>query len=598
MSWDLTIQNIAGIQAGTATLESGINAVRASNWQGKSSFVTAIETAMGTEQTLTEGADRGRVELSTDDATHTVELVRDGDTVRQEGTPYLSGEKQRVAAALYAFLDDTNQVRTAVRNHNNLESVLLRPLEFENIDKQIAERSAERERVETELEAAKQAAQKRRTLQSTVRQLEAELDNLKQKRASLVEDQSDGRSVDAKRRRLRELKTERDSVEDRIKRLRRTIDRTQEKLTDKRATLEELTMPESDEGLDSKIATHQEELTDLERDAELLQSVYAPTKRLIDEGRLDLITDIDHALTGDRITCWQCGSETTTADIERRLDNISDRITELRTRASEHENRIEELQQKRYEVKQQVRQKADLQTEITDLESKVEERKASLERARERRETLEANIEETAGGIEKKDDKLTDIESDIKFTRTKLVEKRGKLEELAEQAGRREMLEAEYDELTDEITSLRNRKDEMKRRTRESFDEAIRDVLSAFDVGFEMVRLTATYELVVARDGREASLSALSEGELELLGIVAALAGYEAFDVTEDLPIMILDGIGGLADDNVQRLIDYLAGRVDRLVFTTYPENTRFERNTIDPGEWTVVSPETKIKQK
>jgi len=134
MSWELSIRNIAGIRSGTATLETGVNGVRATNWQGKSSFVTAIETAMGTERTLTEGEDSGHVELSTEEETYTVELAREGETIQRQGNPYLSTHKERTAASLYAFLDDTNEVRKAVRNHENLESVLLRPLEFENID--------------------------------------------------------------------------------------------------------------------------------------------------------------------------------------------------------------------------------------------------------------------------------------------------------------------------------------------------------------------------------------------------------------------------------------------------------------------------------
>jgi hypothetical protein len=53
-----------------------------------------------------------------------------------------------------------------------------------------------------------------------------------------------------------------------------------------------------------------------------------------------------------------------------------------------------------------------------------------------------------------------------------------------------------------------------------------------------------------------------------------------------------LDGLGGLADDNLGTLIDYLEDRAEFLVFTTHPENTAFEDHTIDPTEWSVVSPE------
>jgi hypothetical protein len=122
-------------------------------------------------------------------------------------------------------------------------------------------------------------------------------------------------------------------------------------------------------------------------------------------------------------------------------------------------------------------------------------------------------------------------------------------------------------------------------------------VLSRFDAGFEAARLTPDFELVVARDGQEASLEALSEGELELLGFVAALAGYEAFDVAGTVPVMLVDGVGGLDDDNHQTLVEYLQERTEYLVFTAYPEYTAFEGSEIDPGEWTIATDQSATPQ-
>jgi len=597
MSWELTVRNIAGIRSGAATLGPGTNAVKASNWQGKSSFVRAIETVMGTEKPLTEGEDSGHVELSTPDKTYTVKLTRDGESIRRSGTIYLQTDKQRTAAALFAFLDDTNEVRTAVRNHDNLESVLLRPLEFENIDEQIADLSDERSQVETELERAREAANKRPELQSTVQQLETELEDLTQQRKSLEENRSDTDEIDDEREKLSELKTEYDSVKDRINRLTRTIDRTQEKLEQHRTELDTMTVPEVDKDLESRIAESEQELEALERDAELLQSVYAPTKRLLDENRLDSITDIDHDLVANRVSCWVCGSETTKENIENQLARVSDRIMDLRKKASDRESEIKELRERRDEIDRKEKRQGDLESEIERLKSTLEDRQTSLENNRKQKKQLQTEIEEMTERVETKDEKLSDIESDIKFTRAKLEDRHEELERLESQAERRDVLEQEYDDLSAEITRLRERKERMKRRTREAFDKAIQDILSEFNVGFEMVRLTPTYDLVVARDGREAKLSALSEGELELVGVVAALAGYKAFDVTNDVPIMILDGIGGLADDNVRTLVEYLEARTEMLVYTTYPENTKFEEHTIDPSGWDVVSHETEATQ-
>lgn len=118
----------------------------------------------------------------------------------------------------------------------------------------------------------------------------------------------------------------------------------------------------------------------------------------------------------------------------------------------------------------------------------------------------------------------------------------------------------------------------------------MQDILARFGTGFETARLTADFDIVVARDGQEASLDALSEGELELIGFVAALAGRQSFDVDETIPLMLVDGLGGLDDDNLHTLIEYLQQGTEYLVFTAYPEYTAFDGHEIDPTEWTVAN--------
>ena len=198
-----------------------------------------------------------------------------------------------------------------------------------------------------------------------------------------------------------------------------------------------------------------------------------------------------------------------------------------------------------------------------------------------------------ADSVETEADRLTDIESDIKYTEAELEDAREELADAESRADQREMLNAEYDDLTDEIASLRNRKDEIKRDLRESFSTALAELFERFDTGFEMARLTSTFDLVVARDGRETTLDALSEGERELLGFVVALAGHEAYDVGERVPVLLLDSLGSLASDNVTRFVEYTAARIEYLVLTAYPEHDGFEANELSPSDWDVVSHRT-----
>ncbi|WP_336361730.1 archaea-specific SMC-related protein [Haladaptatus sp. ZSTT2] len=591
MTWKLTITNIAGIRTGKATIEPGINAVRGSNWQGKSSLLTAIETAMGTETVLTEGETSGDVTLETKEKTARVDLTRENGTVVSQGTPYLTTEQQQTAARLYAFLDEDNAVRQAVRNGENMEAVLMRPLDFENIDEQIATLKAERNQVEAELERAESASNKLPQVEQQIASIEDELDSLRRKRSDLGDGQTEG--DDGKRDELANAKAERDRVENQIDRLERTVERTEEKLAEIREQRDELTIPETPDDLEAELETHREQYEQRRRDAELLQSVYAPTKRILDENRLDLITEVTHELAADSATCWTCGTDATRAAFDEHVDKLQSRVASLWEAANEHEAQFNELQSRKEELREAQQRVADLEDQRADLERRLEERTASLKTAESRLTELESNIESLSEAVKEDDDKLADVDGEIKYAEARLEDAREQRETLETQAQQKDTLQAECDRIDEEIVSLRTRKEALKQRTREAFEAAMQELIPRFAVGFETARLTSTFDLVVARDGREASLDALSEGEVELLGLVAALAGYEAFDVADTVPIMLVDNLGGLADENLQTLVEYLESRATYLVVTTYPEHSSFEGHTINPGEWTVVSPQS-----
>lgn len=591
MTWKLEIDHIAGILEGSAVIEPGLNAVRGSNWQGKSSFIGAIETALGTATPLTEGKERGQVRLQTPNGDVTTELVRTNGTVHRKGEAYLDDEYDIVRTDLFACLDGHNEVRRAVREGRNLEDVLLRPLDFQNIDEQIATRKHEREQVEAELSQAREATKRLPSLQERATQLESEIEELRDERDDLSGTDADAASdkEDSTQDRLSQARAERDQARNRIERLEHSIERTESRLEERRAELEDLEVPD-DANVESDLADARDRLQEAKRDIEILQSVYSANELVLNEDRLDLITEVERQLTGDTVACWTCGSEAEREDLEDQLSVLGEKVTTMRARVEEHRDEVEQLEARNEEIKQARRRKRDLDSEITDLEEKLADRRTSLDDANERLERAESRVEELSDTVDETVEEITDLESEIKYREAERKNVQDEISELQTRADQVETLEEEYDALTGEIEDLRNRKDEIKRQAREAFDEAMQDLLARFDTGFETARLTANFDLVVAREGREANLDALSEGELELLGFVAALAGYESFDVDEAVPILLIDGIGGLADENLHTLIDYLHERTEYLVFTAYPEHTPFEGQEIDPSEWTVAT--------
>lgn len=585
MTWRIEIENVAGIRAGEATIEPGLDVVRGTNWQGKTSFITALETALGTETSLTEGQSHGVVELETPERTVAVELDRENGTVTRRGEPLLSDEYDVIRASLFACLGEDNPVRTAVRRGENLEPVLTRPLEYENIEERLAELTDQRSRVESELAGAEEAANRLAQVEARISDLESTIAEL---REQLPEDGDDGEPA-AEREALSEARAERNTVRARVERLESGIERAESTLEERRAELDELGVPEPDAEPPDPAAAR-EELASLRRDVELVQSVFSSNRLVLEEERLDLLGDVDREIGGEAVTCWVCGSAVDREHLEDHLGSLGDQLGTLRAQADRVNERVEALEARLEQREQAERRRAALEEEIAELEITLEEREQRLAEARNRLAALEDRVEELSAGVQESVETVTEIESEIKFRETELEEARDELATLETRAEREAALRAQRAGLADEIESLRTRKDDLEQRARRAFDDALDDILDRFDTGFESARLTPAFDLVVARDGREASLDALSEGELELLGFVAALAGHEAFEVAERVPVMLVDGIGSLADENRRRLVEYLADRAAYLVFTAHPEDSAVDAHEIDPSEWTVVS--------
>lgn len=590
MTWELDIEHVAGILEGSATLEPGRNAVRASNWRGKSSFVEAVKTALGVSTALTEGRDSGRVQLRAPDREVDVRLVRDGETVRRDGSPYLADEYDRIRVGLFACPDETNEVRRAVRAGENLEDVLLRPLDFENLDERIADTRREREQVETELEAAEEARKRLPTIAEKVSRLESELASLREQRDRLdATDEAGQPDTGDEHRALAQAQSDLEQAEKRIGRLERAIERREERLAEQREALERIEVPDVAE-VEAEHEAARDRLDELKREVEVLQSIHGASDVVLSENLLDRVTDVERELTGDTVVCWTCGSTAPRSALADQLEALGERLTLLRADLEEERDRVEELEARLTDATQTRQRKRELETEIADLEEELADQRQNLADARANRDAAAERVADLTETVDDTVAELTDLESDIRYREAELTDAREERSSLEARADRVEQLREERQQLQAELEDLRTRREEVTRTTREAFDAALDEILERFDTGFETARLTADFDLVVAREGREASLAALSEGELELLGFVATLAGFETFDVADTVPIMLVDGVGGLADDNLHTLVEYLEDRVEYLVFTAYPEYGDFEGTEIDPGTWEIAT--------
>ncbi len=600
--WELEVSNIAGIRAGEPTLKPGINAVQASNWQGKTSLVTALRTVLGAEvtsATLTDGADKGHVRLQTSKQAYERRLQRTGGCVTAEGEPYLTTAQQRIAAELFAFLDEHNQIRTAVREGKDLTPHLIEPLEREDIDGRIQRLKSERETVESELDRAQQAAEQLPAKTETINKLESGLAELEAEMEELEGDETESGEQEELREELTTARREREQVNQRVDRLERKIESLESQIEAKESDLEATTVPEKSD-LSEKLTDNRAALREIDSEIETLESLYNATNAVLDGGHLDLVADVDRRIEDDHLSCWVCGNETTREAVETRMEGLSDAISERQEQRADLQSTVSDLETNQREIEQKRRQKHALEDEIYTLGTNLADSQEELAAANseladhtERVETLEREVQET-------DTQRKSLEQEFARTEAKLESQRSEQTKLESRAEQRDHFQARYESLSEEIEELRSRREQVIRTARSAFDDALEDVVEKFNPSFERARLknhvdpdsgqTEQLELIIARDGREISVDALSEGEVELIGLIAALAGHEAFDVGQQVPCILLDDLGGLASEHIHTLVEYLEARTEYLVTTAYPEAGEFDGHVLSPDDWDVVS--------
>jgi len=603
--WSLEISNVAGIRNGNATLEPGTNAVQASNWQGKTSLILAIRSVLGASvgpDTLTNGADSGYIHLQTGNNEYERRLERTGDSVTVEGNPYLADEDQQAAAELFAFLDETNAVRTAVREGNDLTPLLIEPLKREDIEGQINELKSQRKSIEVELERANEAAEQLPTKIEDINELETELSELKTELEEIEGESDDSGEQEQLRSELKQERRKREQVSQRINRLEGKISSLESQIDDKEDELESLTIP-SESNLSEKLNDNRSKLHEIEQEIETLEALYNATNTVLDGDHLDLLADVDRQIDDDYLSCWVCGTETTRETVEARMKEISEMIADRRDLRSELQLTVSELESTQNDIDRKRRQKTSLEESLERLSTNLEDSKDELTAANEQLEDHTERVETLETQVEESDDRRKSLEKEIAQMEAELESLQDKKDSLEQRAEKRERLEKEVDEFSDEIESLRSRRESIIQDARDAFDEALEDVVAKFNPSFEKARLekhvdnsgrTIQLELVIARDGREISVDALSEGEVELIGLIAALAGYEAFDVTDQVPCILIDNLGGLASEHMHTLVDYLGERTEYLVTTAYPEAGEFGGHVISPADWDVVSDDIK----
>ncbi|WP_435180533.1 archaea-specific SMC-related protein [Halorussus sp. AFM4] len=614
----LHAENVGGIDETDVELSPGVTVLAGRNATNRTSFLQAIMTAMGSDQTTLKGdAEAGVVELRVGDETYRRTLERNGDTVVRSGDSYLDDPS---LAELFAFLLEQNEARRAVARGDDLREIIMRPIDTDEIEAEIESLKAERDQIDAQLEHIEDRKRDLPELEQRRSELEAEIEETREALAekeaeieSLDDDPAEStgeNEVDSALAELRETRSELEDVRYDIDTEEESLDSLRAELRERREELEELPdAPEPDEEIDERLQQLRDEKQRLDADISQLQSAISFNEEMLDSHdervfQHDGGTQVKDGSVTDQlvdadpeVTCWTCGSTVAQSNIETTLDELKDRRAEKIEAVSELEDDIESLLDERRERRERVQRRQTVEQRVEGLEDEIEERERRLEDHKRRAEELREDIESLEEEVEEADDGTSEVlehhreANELEFELGQLESELDSITEeiqvIEEQLDEESTLEQRREEIGDELVDLRTRIDQVEQEAIEQFNEhmaAILDILAYENIdriwiervnrevreGRQKVERTQFELHVVRTTGNgatyEDTVDHLSESEREVTGLIFALAGYLVHELYEEVPFMLLDSLEAIDSERIAGLVDYFADFAPYLV--------------------------------
>lgn len=614
-SVSVTVDSVGGIDSADVSITSGVTVFRGRNATNRTSFLSAVASVLGgSSGSLKSDAEEGSVVLEVDDQRYRRRFRRTDDGVRVEGEPYTDDVS---LVDTFVSLFEDNPARRAVEWGDDLRELIMRPVDTDEIERQIESYRAEIGQLEDRIEHVRERkgqlptlTDQRRSLESEISSLDETINSLRDEIAVYEADQSAASPADGLVAELEETREEYKQVENEIEVTEAEIDSLEAELADLDDNVDtEYTEADLD-AIKEELAVARERrrqvgetinalLTIVEFNRDLLEgSLELPGIEPTDSGAMTELAPADE----QELVCWTCGSRVTRGDVDERLDVLRDVIDEKRTERAETESRVSDLEDRR----------STIETALSERERVSQQRQSvreSLTEKREQRSSLRAREEELAERIadlesevaeaqQLRDEDLLELYervSDHQYERGQLRQRlddvREEIEEI-ESLPAVEDLIAEREHLRERIAEERARIDRLERRAVETFNRQMDDLLDVLSYGnisrVWIERLTAdsgtdvdsTFELHVVRKGErgtnyEETVDNLSESERELIGLVFALVGYLSHEVYEQVPFLLLDSLEAIDADRIAALIDHFAEYVDVLLVALLPEDAQ-----------------------
>ncbi|WP_226008365.1 archaea-specific SMC-related protein [Natrinema salinisoli] len=623
----LSITNIGGIDETEVSFQEGATILSGRNATNRTSLLQGIMAALGSDQvSLKADADEGSATLKFGDESYRRRLERQAGTVATEGNPYLDDPE---LADLFAFLLESNEARRAVRSGDDLRELIMRPVDTAEIKSEIERYEQRKRELDEQLEELESLKERLPDLEAKRTQITDEIetlqDELETARAELedanvdVEQRREEKSkLESKLDELRETRSELERVRDQIETERESVDALKEERDEIRDRLESLsTDGETDiSRLEAEIETLQEEKADLSDEISQLQSTIQFNEQLLDDPDSVLAndrTDDDGPVTdqllddSETVTCWTCGSSVAREQIEAtikqlrtvRQDRLEER-SEINGDLTDRRETLSEINENRAEYRQTKQRLESIGDEIEQRNDRIEELTDEREVLTDEIDDLEAEVDkletEEYSGILEQHKEVNQLEFKLERKERERDEIEDEIATIEERLDEQDQLEARREDVTNELTDLRTRIDQIEADAVEAFNEHMENLRET--LGYDNLdriwidRTTrevregrrkiskSSFDLKIVRSTNEGAayedtIDHLSESEREVTGLVFALAGYLVHDVYETVPFMLLDSLEAIDSERIASLVEYFELHVPYLIVALLDEDAQ-----------------------
>lgn len=214
---------------------------------------------------------------------------------------------------------------------------------------------------------------------------------------------------------LQEVRSDIKTVQQDIESEEESIDALQDELAEQQAAFNDLS-PVTDDSISNREQEMQRmrgQVEAIDQTINELQSVIQFNDEFLEDGQPEIVeqlqSDIETnggAVTdellegGDTVTCWTCGTDVATQQIESNLETLcSLRQQKMEDRQSLKQN-IKELESEIRELKEQQQRYQQLQRTIEKTETEITDREETLELLKERKDELSSKITELEADVE------------------------------------------------------------------------------------------------------------------------------------------------------------------------------------------------------